>query len=209
MRRTRTVALGVVAVVLPVITVSAYAYAPTVLKVTSLAGECVYVSKAPGVTFEARTPGKDATWPAVAFTGRSGLLNLKADPAAVVADPASLAKAIDMRFLTQGAFVLKNAQGKVVEILDPEAMLPSGGASAVVKSAADPAGARIPTFAYAAPPTLEPKLSLMPLKATVRLMNLDVNVTPEFAKVLNDTFGAGTAKGGDAFGVCTGELTAG
>lgn len=209
MRRTRTIALGVVAVVLPVITVSAYAYAPTVLKVTSLTGECVYVSKAPGVTFEARTPAKDATWPAMALTGRSGLLNLNADPAAVAADPASLAKAIDMRFLTKGGFVLKNAQGRTVEILDPDVRLPAGGASAVVKSAADPAGARIPAFAYAAPPTLEPKLALMPLKATVRLMNLDVNVTPQFAKVLNDTFGAGTAKEGDAFGVCTGELTAG
>ncbi|MEU7106424.1 hypothetical protein ABZ951_15410 [Streptomyces sp. NPDC046215] len=197
------------AITLPVITVCAYAYAPTVLKVTSLTGECVYVSKAPGVTFEARTPGEGTTWPAVAFTGQSGLLNLNADPAAVAGDPAALAEAIDMRFLAKGGFLLKNGQGKVVEILDPEARLPAGGASAVVKSAADPVGTRIPTFAYAAPPTLEPKLSLTPLKAAVRLMNLDVNVTPEFAKVLNDTFGTGTAKVGDAFGVCTGELTAG
>ncbi|MGA5131421.1 hypothetical protein ACPCTO_16575 [Streptomyces olivoreticuli] len=205
MRRKTAVVIGALAA--SVVVTGAYALADVTLNIASGSGECAISWTTPGVTFHAQIPPKDTTKPGAAFTGGTGQFSINADPATVINNPVALAAAIDISAQGIGGFTLSNAQGKVVDVSAPAARFPVGGATFLVKSPAHAEGTRIPVFAYSAPAKLEPTLTLAPLRATAHYAGLEVNISPEFAQILNESFGPATAKSGDAFGVCSGDVT--
>ncbi|MEU2872391.1 hypothetical protein ABZ769_24785 [Streptomyces olivoreticuli] len=203
MRRRTTAVISTLA--LPAVAVSAYVQAPITFQVASATGECAVSWQAPGVTFQAQIPARNTAGPGMAFTGGSGQLNVNAD--VLPSDPAALAKVITMDVGATGGFTLQDRRGGKVEVSDLDAVLPLGDATFTVRSTAHPDRTRIPVVTDTSS-TLDPKLTrIVPPQLAVHLTGLRAVITPEFAQVLNETFGPGTAKSGDAFGVCNGDVT--
>ncbi|MFI1255098.1 hypothetical protein ACH4U6_15090 [Streptomyces netropsis] len=91
---------------------------------------------------------------------------------------------------------------------DHQVKIPLGGFTSLVRTPADPAGTRIAALDYPVAAKLSPALtSVLPPEVAVD-GTADINATPDFAKLVNDAFGAGTMGGSEAFGTCGGRVTA-
>ncbi|MBH1937663.1 hypothetical protein I5Q34_25900 [Streptomyces sp. AV19] len=167
-------------------------------------GQCSVVWKKAGVTFKALSEGKDAT--SYPVTDGTGTVNIDL---ALIGDVTALAKSISVVGSVKGGFRLTDAEGHFVEISDPEGTLPLGGSSYIVKTNSSPEGVRTPVYTYAGLPELVPTVSsVVPPVVGVELADAQLNLTPEFARILNDAFGAGSAQEGTLFGSCAGTILA-
>ncbi|MFF0206168.1 hypothetical protein [Streptomyces sp. NPDC005017] len=207
--RKRVIAAGLSGLALAGVTVAAYAVGPLALQVGEGGGACAISWAKSGITVSSATPTPDLPAPSAAFTGASGQLILKGDPAELITDPEALAAAVTLGVSATGQVSFVNALGTRVDVSDPNAALPTGDVTFVVKSPANPDGIRIPAFQYSAPEKFSPELKqLLPLHAAVNVEGLTLRMTPQFAEVLNTSFGLGTASGGDTFGTCSGNFDA-
>ncbi|MEU1307716.1 hypothetical protein ABZ419_02290 [Streptomyces cinnamoneus] len=182
---------------------TAHARAPITLTVAQASGECSVSWKKEGVAFKALTPGSGPS--SFAF---SDLVGTVSADLAYANDPVLLARSISITATFKGGFTLTDGSGHSLQISDGQGTFPFGGSSYLVKTTANPAGTRIPVYTYADLPLPAPGIpSLLPPKVNVKITDAKVNVTPEFANALNDTFGSGTAESGTPFGSCSGTAT--
>ncbi|WP_372412262.1 hypothetical protein [Streptomyces luteireticuli] len=173
--------------------------------VASMSGDCTVSWTKAGITFQAAAPG--STPSSFTLTGGTGTVDVAGDPIALAVDPAKLGAAITMTVDLRGGFTLSDGKGGVVEVSDGQAKAPISGFTYLVKSPANSMGLRMAALDYPTPPQINPKVvSILPVKLAVD-GTADLNFTAGFAKVLNDTFGVGTASGGQLFGSCAGRLS--
>ncbi|MFE7095152.1 hypothetical protein [Streptomyces erythrochromogenes] len=207
--RKRIIAAGLSGLALMGATVAAYAVGPLALQVGEGGGTCTISWTKSGITVSSPTPAPDVPAPSAAFTDASGQLILKGDPAQLITDPTALAAAVTLGVSAKGQISFTNTLGTRVDVSDPNAALPTGDVTFAVKSPANPNGIRMPAFRYTAPTKFSPELKqLLPLHATVKVEGLTLQMTPQFAEVLNTSFGPGTASDGDTFGACSGTFDA-
>ncbi|MEU3564005.1 hypothetical protein [Kitasatospora sp. NPDC006786] len=106
-----------------------------------------------------------------------------------------------------GTIALTDAAGHDVRVSNLEGSL-SGASTFVVRTSSDPAGARIPVYNIPARPLISPDVqSVVPPRVHLALSDIRMSVLPEFATVMNQTFGDGTIQPGDRLGTCTAETT--
>ncbi|MEV0323619.1 hypothetical protein ACIBKX_13545 [Streptomyces sp. NPDC050658] len=207
--RMKVIAASCAGVALVGVSVTAYADAGVSLPLGSGGGQCSLEWSKPGITMGSWKPAEGISGPSAAFTAATGTLNLSADPTTLLT-PEALAAATTLTTEANGGFAFDNGRGVLVEVSSPNATLPAGTVSLLVKSPAHPDGVRIPAFQYDTPTTFTPKVdSLLPLKVSVALDGIKATMTPELAAELNTTFGAETAAAGDTLGVCKADFTAG
>lgn len=182
---------------------TAAARAPVNLDVAQASGECRVSWQKPEPTFKPAAPGPGAS--SYALLNGAGTVTIDL---AYATDPVALARSVSIGGSFSGGFTLTDAAGHTLEISDGQATTPTGGATYVVRTPAQPAGTRIPVYAYESPALLAPRVSsLLPPKVGVDVTEVKVDVTPEFAEALNSTFGAGTIAGGTPFGSCVATVT--
>ncbi|WP_171172355.1 hypothetical protein [Streptomyces sp. I05A-00742] len=196
------------ALTLTAVSAVAYAQGPIPVAVGSGSAECSLTWSKPGITLSSPSPASDITGPSTAFTDATGQLLINADPASLTT-PSALASAITLAASGTGGFTFTNALGTKVDVSAPDAALPQGQVTFVVKTPTMPQGVRMPAFEYSIPTNFAPELtSLLPLQVKVHVDGLTSKLTPGFATVLNNTFGPGTATGGDVLGTCSADVTA-
>ncbi|MBZ4320497.1 hypothetical protein [Streptomyces huiliensis] len=182
---------------------AAHARAPVSLDLVSASGQCTVTWKKDGVAFEPLAPGDVPG--SFAMTGGTGTVSFDL---AALTDPVALARSMRIEGTFKGGFTYTDPAGRTVEVSDGQYTLPVGSVSYLVKSPAAPAGVRMTTHVYDGTAAFEPTVtSVMPPKVGVRTTGLTTNITPEFAQVLNDTFGPGSVTSGAPVATCTGSAT--
>ncbi|MBH1937718.1 hypothetical protein I5Q34_26180 [Streptomyces sp. AV19] len=203
MRRIRWAALGIGLLTGTLIAGRlAYASDTVSFNVPSVSGECPVSWTKTGVTFQATVPGRTPS--SFTLEGGTGTVDVAGDPIALALDPAKLSDAVALTVNLTSGFTLSDGKGNVVELSGGQAKAPTGGLTYLVRHPADPSGVRMAALDYPLPAKLNPMLvSTLPVELTMDATT-DLTITPEFAKVLNDAFGTGSASGGQTFGSCTG-----
>ncbi|MEU1285863.1 hypothetical protein [Kitasatospora sp. NPDC005856] len=180
----------------------AFAGASVTMNMSTGSAECTLSWAKDGVTFKALTPGAGAS----SFRDVNATGTVTVDLTSV-GDPVSLANSVYIRTAAKGGFTLTDASGNYVQVSNLEGSL-SGDSTFVVQTSSDPAGARIPVYDIPTRPQISPDVqSVVPPRVDLALSDIRMSVLPEFATVMNQTFGDGTIQPGDQLGTCTAETT--
>ncbi|MFJ6617933.1 hypothetical protein ACIQOW_10240 [Kitasatospora sp. NPDC091335] len=199
-KRIAAVAVGIAGAV--VLATVAYAGAPVTLNMATGSADCTVSWTKDGVTFKPLTPGSSAS----AFLDKDATGTVTIDLTAV-GNPVTLANSVYIRTAAKGGFSLTDAAGHYVQATNLEGSL-SGDSTFVVQTGSDPAGTRIPVYDIPTRPQITPDVqSLVPPRVDLALSDIRMIVLPEFATVMNQTFGDGTIQPGDQLGTCTAQTT--
>ncbi|MBD0669194.1 hypothetical protein [Streptomyces sp. CBMA156] len=199
-KRIAAVAAGIAGAV--VLATVAYAGAPVTLNMATGSADCTVSWTKDGVTFKPLTPGSSAS----AFLDKDATGTVTIDLTAV-GNPVTLANSVYIRTAAKGGFSLTDASGHYVQATNLEGSL-SGDSTFVVQTSSDPAGTRIPVYDIPTRPQITPDVqSLVPPRVDLALSDIRMIVLPEFATVMNQTFGDGTIQPGDQLGTCTAQTT--
>ncbi|MET8544550.1 hypothetical protein ABZW03_28495 [Kitasatospora sp. NPDC004799] len=180
----------------------AFAGAPVTLAMGTGSAECTLSWAKEGVTFRALTPGSAGS----SFRDVNATGTVTIDLTAV-GNPVGLANSVYIRTAAKGGFTLTDAAGHYVQVSNLEGSL-SGDSTFVVQTGSDPAGTRIPVYDIPTRPQISPDVqSVVPPRVNLALSDIRMSVLPEFATVMNQTFGDNTIQPGDQLGVCTAQTT--
>lgn len=180
----------------------AFAGAPVTLNMGTGSAECVLSWAKDGVTFKALTPGSAAS----SFRDVDATGTVTIDLTSV-GNPVALANSVYIRTAAKGGFTLTDAAGHYVQVTNLEGSL-SGDSTFVVQTSTDPAGSRIPVYDIPARPQITPMVqSVVPPRVDLALSDIRMVVLPEFATVMNRTFGDNTLQPGDQLGTCTAQTS--
>ncbi|MFE2410140.1 hypothetical protein ACFXDE_17565 [Kitasatospora sp. NPDC059408] len=181
----------------------AVAEAPVSLTVAHGSGECTFDWTKEGVAFTPTAPGKAPGSYAVSDIKGTVTVDMAAP------DPLSFARSatVDGRF--KGGFTLKDAAGHFVQVSEGQGSAPAGKGEFLVKTSADGAGTRMPVYALKdASDALDPSIvSMVPPRVKLNVLPIEMVLTPEFARTLNDTFGPDSANPGQPYGICSAQIT--
>ncbi|MFF4923492.1 hypothetical protein ACFY4B_23160 [Kitasatospora sp. NPDC001261] len=180
----------------------AFAGAPVTLNMATGSAECTLTWAKPGITFKALTPGGNAA----SFRDVDATGTVTIDLTSV-GNPVTLANSVYIRTAAKGGFTLTDASGHYVQVSNLEGSL-SGDSTFVVQTSSDPAGTRLPVYNIPTRPRISPDVqSVLPPRVNLALSDIWMSVLPEFATVMNQTFGDGTLRPGDQLGTCTARTT--
>ncbi|MFF9016137.1 hypothetical protein ACF09C_24620 [Streptomyces sp. NPDC014870] len=182
---------------------AALADTPVTLTVGHASGECAVSWQKDGIGFVALPAGSSARSIGVS----DGVGTISAD-LSQFANPGALAKTVTFVGTFKAHFVLYNSSGGYVELSDGQATLPAGPGNLLVKTGSNPSGTRMSVFDYAKTPTITAeRASMVPPSLAFKVGDVQMSVTAEFAKVVNDNLGAGTIEAGTRFGTCSAEIS--
>ncbi|MFE4974332.1 hypothetical protein ACFRAR_19760 [Kitasatospora sp. NPDC056651] len=180
----------------------AYAGAPVTLNMATGSADCTVLWTKDGVAFKPLTPGSNAT----AFRDADATGTVTIDLTAV-GNPVTLANSVYIRTAAKGGFTLTDAAGHYVQVSNLEGSL-SGDSTFVVQTSSDPAGTRLPVYNIPARPQISPDVqSVVPPRVDLALSDIRMRVLPEFANVMNATFGDNSIQPGELLGTCTAQTT--
>ncbi|MER7849504.1 hypothetical protein ABTZ03_36835 [Kitasatospora sp. NPDC096077] len=176
---------------------------PVTVRVNHFEADCAVTWAKDGVSLRPTIPGTGPS--SYALTDGEGTVTFDLGS---LNNPVALANSINARGTFHGGFLLVDRAGHFVEAVDGEGTLPTGEPALYVRTDADPVARPTPVVTYAEVPLLVPTVSpLDPFELTVRVPQAKFDITPEFAKVLNDTFGTGSAQPGTPWATCSGSIT--